>query len=79
MDNDEVDLKVKELLGIEPNPNTCEVCGSNQYQLNTFECNLLDGNAYCSACHQPIKVGRIHARCLKRKKYTMNTLRRKKR
>jgi len=74
---DEVDLKVKELLGINPYPNTCEICGNN-YQVSLIEINLLDGNVYCANCHQPLKLGRVNHQWLKKNQFKMNTIRRKK-
>lgn len=83
---DATDLKVKELLGINPYPNKCVGCGlkstaGQPYQITSFEINILDGNVYCSKCHQPIKFGRINnARMHKRMRgnYKMVKLRRKK-
>lgn len=86
---DAIDLKVKELLGINPYPNKCPHCGlkssrGHLFQITRFEINTVDGNVYCSICHQPIKLERIDSKCLcfaetkKPRTYKMNTLRRKK-
>jgi len=81
---DAIDLKVKELLGINPYPNKCQCCGlksstGQPYQLTKFEINTVDGNVYCSGCHQPVKLGRINTRTFDRATtFKMNTLRRKK-
>jgi len=64
---DEVDLKVKELLGIKLYENTCKLCGDNRnydYQLTAFEVNIQDGNVHCSGCHKPIALGRINKNCI---------------
>ena len=77
---DEVDLKVKELLGINPYPNKCPWC-SSQRRIAKFEINTIDGNVHCSECHKQIKLGRIDNKCFRDTKncktYRMNTLRRR--
>jgi len=78
---DEVDLKVKDLLGINPYPNKCKLCGDDRnynYQLTAFEINIQDGNVHCSGCHKPIALGRINGKCLVGNEFKMANLRRKK-
>ena len=78
---DEVDLKVKKLLGINPYPNKCPWC-SNMRQVTKFEINVLDGNVHCSECHKQIKLERVNKLGFTLragdKTYKMVSLRRKK-
>ena len=74
---DKTDLKVKELLGIDPFPNKCDMCGSG-YQVTKIEINSLDGKVHCAHCHKKVKLGRVNAACLANNEFKMVTLRRKK-
>ena len=77
----DTELKVKELLGINPYPNKCKFCGDNRnydYQLTAFEINIASGDVHCSGCHKPIQLGRINKKCLSGNDFKMINLRKKK-